>query len=563
LGHQGAQQATRKRRAAGGGRSVSGPKALGAVADDFLALQRSAGNQAIAAWMARRRAPLTVQPYRCPSCTCSSQHEDAGVLAVQRLDPDFEVKGLLGSSAGIPGSIFFERNDSTIGAAEDAKLAAFSMVPLSTVTLKGFASEEETGRAALVNARLDAVAARLKAISPGTGDPMKSPDLAASIGQIAYRSVRRVEILVAGAASSVPNCSAGADIACGPAPNAFDNGFDAALNTLLPAAITALGTPGAEPAKSALALFGGGAQAVKTKAGLTKIRSQFANIRPAIPLNDPTAAGHRCINSCEGDVLAYNYGFGPAARMTVGPKYFATADAVRQGLILIHECSHGAPGLTTDDKTYEWQRLLRFTPPAVALQNADSYTRFVELIHHPASPATAQTDDATALPAANRNTALEAMAWLEQWLVQGRLTVRSLYGGVARATRAGAWDHNDLWYRDNTMKQAASRFGLTAPPAMPTADDQASIAGIFDRLQQLRFALTGGARTFKAGPVDAWEPGPGPTVTVSAAFLALDKKTMVEKLLAMIVDASPFLESARRPAYVSFVKAISVDFGRP
>src|SRR5262249_49372119 len=156
------------------------------------------------------------------------------------------------------------------------------------------------------------------------------------------RNVRRVEILVAGAPSSVPNCSAGADIACGPTPNAFDKGFDAATTTLLPDAISALGSPGAEPAKSALALFGGAANAAKVKAGLKKISDHVPNMSPDIPLNDPAAPGHRCINTCEGDVVAYNSGSGPTARMTVGPQYLSTADPIKQGLILIHEGSHGA-----------------------------------------------------------------------------------------------------------------------------------------------------------------------------------------------------------------------------
>ena len=41
------------------------------------------------------------------------------------------------------------------------------------------------------------------------------------------------------------------------------------------------------------------------------------------------------------------------------------------------------------------------------------------------------------------------------------------------------------------MQHVSDRFALTAPPGVPTADDKASIAGIFDRLMQLRFALTG------------------------------------------------------------------------
>jgi hypothetical protein len=230
----------------------------------------------------------------------------------------------------MPGSVFFDRNSSAIDPAEDAKLAAFTGVALSTVTLKGLASEEETGRPSLVSARLNAVAARLKAISPGTGDPVKSPDLASGTGQIGYRDVRRVEILVPGATSSQPNCSLGADISCGPSPNDFDRGVDAAVNTLLPAAISALDNPAVAPAKDALLLFGGAANAATVKASLIKVKHQFSKISPAIPLNNHTAPGHRCVNACEGDVFAYNQGVGAAARMTVGPQYFALADPIEQ-----------------------------------------------------------------------------------------------------------------------------------------------------------------------------------------------------------------------------------------
>jgi hypothetical protein len=488
---------------------------------------------------------------------------------LQRLSPDFEVRDRSAQSAGTPGSVFFDRNDSVIDPGEDAKLAAFAGVALSTVTLKGFASEEESGRPALVNARLDAVAARLKAISPGTGDPVKSPDLVSGIGQIGYRDVRRVEILVAGAASSQPNCLLGADIPCGPAPNDFDRGVDAAVNTLLPAAIAALDNPAVAPAKDALLLFGGAANAATVKAGLIKIKNQFPNMAPAIPLNNQHAPGHRCINTCEGDVLAANKDVGAKARMTVGPQYFALADPIEQGLALIHEGSHGAVGLATKDKAYEWQRLFNLNPqalpPAVALANADSYARFVRLIHDPAAPpANSVQDVATALPAGSQREVLEAMAWLEQWLVQGRLELRSLYAAVNRAAKAHAWAAADAFYRDYTMKYVANRFGLTKPPAVPKADDQAAIAGIFDRLFTLRRALTDGSRTLKSGPAPSvWEPGPGATVSLSAQFLAVPLRAKVETLLILIVNAAPFIEAGRRTAYIALVDDMSTRYGGP
>jgi Lysine-specific metallo-endopeptidase len=555
----------------------------------LLRLQRSAGNAAVTA--AIRPGALSTlssktvlteggptariqrcgRALQCPCggrCGCNSEKPEAAErqqqrASVQRVASDFEIKGRSRRSASTPNSIFFDLNDSSIDPAEDTKLTAFSGTALSTVTLKGFASEEETGRAALVDARIAAVAARLGTLSPGTGAPTKTPDLTSAVGQLDYRNVRRVEILVAGAASSVPNCAAGADIACGPSPNAFDKGFDAATNTLLPAAISALSSPISATTKTALALFGGVAKAPQVKAGLQKVLAHFPNMTPAIPLNDATAAGHRCINDCEGDVLAYNQHAGTAARMTVGPKYLQLTDPIKQGLILIHEGSHGAPGLTTDDKAYEWQRLLRFLPPSAALQNADSFTRFVELVHDPTAAGAAVTDDASGLPAAKRAQALEALAWLEQWLVQGRLEVRSLYAAVNRATSAGAWAAGDGW-QQGVMTKVAHRFGLTAPPAVPSADDKASVAGIFDRLAQLRFAVTGSGRTLVPGPSPSeWEFGPGAQITLSPGFLGLSKRGKVERLLVMVVEAAAFIESARETAYVDLIKDMSPGFGGP
>lgn len=532
----------------------------------LLRLQRTAGNQAVAGLLAPR-GPVPVQRCGPKACDCPAEEKEAaaaGPAPVQRLDPDFEVTGKSPGAGSDPTSIFFDRGSSTIDAAEDAKLAALAGTALSTVNLKGFASEEEPGRPALVGARIAAVETRLTAVSPGTGTPTRTPELSAGVGNANYRGVRRVEILIAGAASAVPSCAGGADIACGPSPNAYDNGHDAAVNTLLPAAITALGSPAASPAREALRLFGGAANAANVRSALTRILGQFPNMLPAIPLHNATAAGHRCINSCEGDVLAYNQGSGASARMTVGPAYLGMGDPIQQGLVLIHEASHGTTGLTTDDKAYEWQRLLRFLPPSVALQNADSFTRFVELIHNPAAPVAGQTDTATALPAARRQGALEAMAWLEQWLVQGRLEARSLYSAAHRANASGAWAAGDLWYRNNAMRRVATRFGLTAPPAVPSADDKASIAGILDRLAKLRFAVTGSGRTLVSGPTPSvWAPGPGATVTLSGGFLMLSKRAKVERLLAMLVEAAPFVEAGRRTAYVELIKDMSAGFGGP
>lgn len=539
----------------------------------ILGLQRLAGNRAVsralAPLSATSRPALTLQRCGPIPCDCSQEEREQAAaeptggevdgvqrLAVQRVNPDFEVRGLSPSAASTPGSIFFELNSSAIPASEDPKLAAFASTPPATLTLRGFSSEEETARPALVNARLAAVEARIQAVvhAPvAPGSPTKVPDLAAGRGRLDYRGVRRVEILATGASSSVPNCATGADIDPGPAPNVFTVGRDMAVNTLLPAAITALDHPNAPNTRAALRLFGDAAQAPAVKSGLNRILAHFPNMAPHIPLNDPSASGHRVINGCEGDVLAYNSGTGPGARMTVGPQY-ANQTPLERGLTLIHEGSHGTAGLATVDRAYSWQRLIDFLPPAAALANADSYTQFVRLINDPTAPGASQHDTASALPAARRQRILGAIAWLEQWLVQGRLEVRSLYGASARATASGAWAADDGWYRDNTMRNVAARFALTAPPAIPSADDQASIAGIFDRLWKLRLALTGSSLDLRPGTPSLWEVGPGTHVTVSPTLLAMARRAQVNTLLDLIVTAATFIEAGRKPAYVSLVR---------
>jgi hypothetical protein len=551
---------------------------------EILRLQRLAGNRAVSRAVAEKRPPPAARRGPAPGvlqrcgpmpCDCSPA-ERASVArepdeegeplqrtpSVQRLDPDFEVKGLSPKAASTPGSVFFDRNSSTIPGGENGKILTFAAAPLSLVTLKGFSSEEEASRPALVDARIAAVEARLRAVSiygALGGNPTRTPDLASGTGRLDYRGIRRVEILFLGAQSSQPDCSAGADVDPGPAPNGFTTGYEAATQVLLPAAITALTKPADSPAKEALTLFGGAANASNVATALGKIATHFPNMLPHIPLNDPTAPGHRVINACEGDVQAYNQGTGPTARMTVGPAYTAEPDANERGLILIHEASHGALGLVAKDKAYKWQRLLAFLPPAVALQNADSLTQFVALVHDPGAAGASRTDDASALPSTSRRAALEALAWLEQWLVQGRLEVRGLYS----AAKVGAWDPDGLWFRDNTMKHVSTRFGLTAPPAVPTADDKATIAGIYDKLAQLRFALTGTDVTLQPGSPSVWEQGPGGKVTLSPAFLAAAKKSKVERLLALLVTAALFVQSGRETAYVGLVKDMAPRFGGP
>ncbi|WP_309111361.1 hypothetical protein [Saccharothrix sp.] len=522
----------------------------------LLRLQSAAGNRAVARLVVQRCGPTP--------CDCPPEEREAKEAApVQRVAADFRVTGKSPKAATDQRSIYFDYESSTVTAPDDTKFAAFAGVPMSTVRLKGTASEEERrgpGRAALVDDRIAAVSGPLAAGSPGTGNPTPQPDL--SPGGLDYRSARRVEILVAGQQSTAPVCVPSPDISCGPSPNAFDTAHARAV-ALLANARNALATPNAAPAVAPLtALFHGPANAAAVDSGLAKIEAHMGNMLPAIPLHDATAGGHRCINSCLGDdYLASNHGSGNTARMTLGPKFLNEPDVTERALVLIHEGSHGATGLITSDKAYRWQRLMAVLSLPDALDNADSYTRLVALVDNPAVAPASQVDDTSALTGGGQGAAAaQAMAWLEQWLVQGRLEVRSLYDHAGRAIAAGAWQPASVFYRDHTMTYLVADFGLTAPPAVPVADDREKIAGIFDRLYTLRKKITGRGFRFTTGGY-RWSAGPGATVRLSSGFFGLSPRDQVKRLLRMAVSAAPFIEAGRKDHYTRLVRRMSDRWG--
>jgi hypothetical protein len=301
-------------------------------------------------------------------------------------------------------------------------------------------------------------------------------------------------------------------------------------------------------------------------ANLGLILTQLNNMTPAIPLHDASAPGHRCINQCEGNVFAYNVGEGAAARMTLGPIFLGSGDLDDQAATLVHEGSHGASGLLTGDHAYRWQRLIRFLDQATALNNADSYALFIRLIDSPgsvdigrATPDTHSSD----MSDPEKTAADRSLAWLEQWLVQTRLQMRSLYTTIHESIAAGHWTNE--YYRDSMMTHVAREFGLTAPPALPTEKDKSDVAAIYDRCAQMRYAVTGTTVEFvkdASGPID-WEPGPGHIVTLTPPFFALSPVAQVQSLLEAVVHATPDVSTGMEPHYVAMIRSFSADYGSP
>jgi len=475
---------------------------------------------------------------------------------------DFRIRGKFPAAASLPSFVYFDEGSSTFDAAEKAKIAAFALPASDMLTLNGFSSEEGSAAANLpiVNARLGAVAAELVAKGHDPAKITKVPLPTSGKGRIDYRRMRSVEILGPGAPSSVPSAAAATTAPCaGSNETAFVDAegeaeamIDKAVTALsppIPAAMTALLTrlfPGWAPADAAT-----------IKSNLSDIKTQLHRLLPA--------ANHRCAiikyAACEVGTEAQNMGPGATAMMTMCPTFFDAAKSKKnRGGTLLHEASHGTPGLTTADKAYKHERLIEFLSLADALQNSDSYTLLVRLFDVPGSmtvgPATSDPLGGGIMPSSpEEKAARRTIAWMEKWLIWSYQEMSNLYDTIVRSRPAGAW--SNLYYKD-TMGLVAPLFGLTAPTALPTKADQVKVAAIHDRFHIMRATEWSTAVTLNktAAPTDTWAPGPGTSVDLSPAFFADSPRGQLDRLLTAIAKATPDVSAAFVPKYVTLADKI-------
>ncbi len=462
---------------------------------------------------------------------------------------DFQIRGKYPDAVGEPMKIYFTQGDSTLDAAESAKIPAIATPPGRSLTLNGYASEEEViASPALIDARITAVDTALSAAGH-TGTRTRAPKPADSSGQINYRSVRVVEVVPVGGVSSIPSCAGGSVIPCGPAPNPFTTAATTA-ETLLANAITALSAPPLAPTTASLltSFFGGVAAAPTVKTNLIDLKNH-------IHLEMMPAAGHECANLCDSDCAgsdAYNRGTGAAAKMTLCPSFMSEPDVKNRAGILVHEGAHGTAGLATKDKAYAHERLITFLSTADALKNSDSYVLFVRLLDAPGSITVgpAVPDVLTGMSSAEETAVHRTVAWLEKWLIWA-----SLYGTIPASIAAGSW--TNTYYRA-TMGLVAPRFGLTMPPAVPVMSDQIAVAAIHDRYHQMRETMHSSPITVNkiSSGTETWAPGPGSTVTVTSAFFGLSPRAQLDRLLEKIVLATPDISSGLVPKYIELVDEI-------
>ncbi len=532
----------------------------------FAALQVVAGNRAVSRLLAKP-APNAVQRCGPTPCDCTPEERaeketNQASAPVQRAtSPDWAIRGKFPGAASVPNTIFFDMNETSPDATEQGKLAPLATPPTQALTLKGSTSEEGAAglNASIASTRIAAVSSGLAAAGH-TGARTPEPRPLAGAGNIDYRRARSVEVRPTGAVSPTPDCSAGPQPNdCGPAPSPFTTAL-ARAHAMVASARAALAAPDAATTALLTQLFGGTAAAPTVSANLAAIDGQLTHMTPF-----GGTSGHRCVNTCDAacgaGATAYNDGDGPSALMTLCPIYLADPDLDSRASVLIHEGSHGTVGLTTDDQSYVWQRLITRLPPAMALNNADSYTGLVQLIVNPGSVTlgpSAPDTHAGGMSAAEQGQVDDAVAWLQQWIMGMQSEVSSLYGVIVESRTASPPSWSNTYYEE-TMTRIAPIFGLHAPPPVSGKTDQVAIAGISDRYDTLLGAVTNQLSLTKVGgAVTTWDAGPGTTVRFGTDFFASGQtaRSRTELLLSAVIAADPNITAARRGQYRSALLSI-------
>lgn len=537
--------------------------------ESILQLQRHYGNhyvQRILAMVEKtdngRLAKPTSASFEGPIIPVRPGAEGRSVPAIQKAASDWRITGKFPGAASFPMRLFFDRGSSALDAAEAAKIPAIATPPGRGLTLYGYTSEEGSVAAntGILNARLGTVDSALSSAGH-TGTRTKTPRPTAGVGRIDYRRMRSVEVVPVGGASAVPACAGGAIIPCGPVPNAFTTAQSRADTVLLTNAINALSGPPPLAATTQSLLtrfFGAGVVASTVRTNLTNLRAHVRNM--------PNPGRHRCANQCDASCAgseAYNTGTGAAAVMTLCPSFRSNPDVDDRAGTLIHEGAHGTAGLATRDHAYAHERMISFLSTADALNNSDSYVLFVRLLNAPGSvtvgPATPDVLGGGMSPA-EETAVRRTIAWLEKWLIWTYQEVAALYGTINRSRSAGAW--TNTYYRA-TMGLVAPRFGLTAPPALPTMSDQVRVAAIHDRYRRMRNTMWGRALTINKVTVGgtSWASGPGSTLKVHTSFFGLTPRGQLDRLLNKIVHATTGISASLEPHYVALVDQIRTHRG--
>jgi len=481
------------------------------------------------------------------------------------IDPNFAISGVHPDAGSFSRRVYFDSSSSNPDATERAKAVALAGNAAQNYDLHGYASEEgsDVANSRMALRRIRKVS-RIMRDAGHTGSRNEFNDFSRGANQIDYRNLRRVDILDAGAAPSVPNCAVTpanptpAVVACGPKFAAAHPIATGLVNTALSEMLWAI----LDPVKRAwidnvvATLFGNANHYFTILGYINGLSAQVAD----------QVAHHECHNTCDSGcatATAYMPGTtGLGALLTLCPN-FATQSNNAAAETLVHEALHVTPGLASQDLAYGSERGMVFLQEAQALRNTDSYVALIQELNNPGSVVSGggSTRDNIdpSITGAELGKLQRAMAYLEKWVIESTAETSSLYDTIVEARGSSDWSTVSYPYYEDSMTNIAPLFGLTMPPAIPSEADQVAIAGIYDRLMNMDNLLWESNLDIvrnDLAPI-GFSSGPSAPLSVNAGFLAKSQSDMLTDLLVEIVKATPTISAAHRPKYVQLISDVA------
>ncbi len=470
---------------------------------------------------------------------------------------DFKVEGLDPNSAGDNSKIRFDMGSTLVPAVELPKIDTNATPADKPLTITGFASEEGTDaqNASLAAQRARNVATLLHKKKHKPDKETINSKGSAGKGIVEYRKMRVVEIVETPskgpAPSSVPQGGAVA-ISCGSdIPVSFAL---AAMTTLT--AFAKLINPGPKE-KAIFAMFFGKNKVEDVRANLLKILSEI--VRHSSAFNPASDCHSESADAdCVGAGAYCNTNLVPAKMVFC--ESFVNYSAPKKAEYIVHEASHGTPGLMTQDTGYEQERIIKTLSDAEKLNNADSYLLLVRLLNNPAAvgysapvDTIAGTGDKAEIDFANK-----ILAYLEKWVGKSALRMSSVYGEVNNGVlNPAAWKNaNPGNYYIETMHLLSSIFGLTDPGTVnplvpPTKSDKLKVAGIFDRYNHMA-GVTGSGITVEktAKGTEGWAKNYGQKVEVLPSFFTKSETDAIRHFIRLMSKSASDIPTSLVESYV-------------
>lgn len=500
---------------------------------------------------------------------------------------DFKINRIPNSTQD---KVFFAGGSDQLTPNAVSQIEALKLTAPTNVRLIGFASMEEDP--VLAQNRANAVSARLRLNPSAVAVVSATGNASATDSRSDFADARSVEILTGTATATTLDCSA---VIPGTQPPEMVNPptqpcatMDAdtlsAFNTALPVANAAMieAINAANPAhadfnRTLVEKFFGNSET----ATLTTLEHNLSRLQLHVAgLPNITSCGGQCDKGgCENGPIAYNDGVDSASTMILCVPTFkglGSNDAARN---LIHESAHGtsplggagAPTKGTKDLAYRHERMMFQLSPTDRLRNSDSYALFALFAKEvkttgdqnavPAGIITPSSDNLIGIDQEDEAPLKMALAQLEKRIAWCTDHTGQLFGEAQKVRKDEiTWDAT--WAKEY-MEQAALRFPVNDPSVplnKPTLDDMVKLAAILERYKRMKFAVKRDLTIIGlATGVVSWPSGAtlaSDTVFVGPNFFRAEARQQISLLLQALAGATPDIETAFIPAYVSFAEWI-------